>query len=122
MKKQVILLIIIVLAILGAAYIYFGGVPKSATTVGGQRDAHGCLGPAGYSYDEEIGACARGWELTPDIKRAAKIAVDYVGQGYALTVISLNSYEDRTYDIVLEKGTERTPVTIHIDANGVARE
>jgi len=29
--------------------------------IGGNRDEHGCLGPAGYSYDEEIGACVRSW-------------------------------------------------------------
>ena len=32
--------------------------------IGGERDEHGCLGPAGYSWDEEIQACARNWSTT----------------------------------------------------------
>lgn len=30
--------------------------------VGGQRDEHGCLGPAGYTWDESLKACVRPWE------------------------------------------------------------
>lgn len=48
--------------------------------IGGQKDEHGCLGPAGYSYDSEIGACTRNWELDENQAKAAKIAVDYLGK------------------------------------------
>ncbi|MBN2251669.1 MAG: hypothetical protein JW724_06320 [Candidatus Altiarchaeota archaeon] len=43
--------------------------------IGGGRDEHGCLGPAGYSYDEDVGACTRSWELDEDQKKAAKMAI-----------------------------------------------
>lgn len=42
-------------------------------TIGGERDEHGCLGPAGYSWDQDIGACIRGWELNETQKSAVKI-------------------------------------------------
>jgi len=31
--------------------------------IGGQRDEYGCLGPAGYTYNETIDSCVRQWEL-----------------------------------------------------------
>ncbi|MFH2028349.1 MAG: hypothetical protein ABIJ08_04385 [Nanoarchaeota archaeon] len=43
--------------------------------IGGQRDEYGCLGPAGYSWNEDINACVREWELDEDQREAAKIAV-----------------------------------------------
>ena len=46
-----------------------------AETIGGQRDDHGCLGPAGYSWNEDLGACTRSWELNETQKEAAKIAI-----------------------------------------------
>jgi len=57
--------------------------------IGGQRDEHGCLGPAGYLYDEEVGACIRVWELDENGKKAAGIAVAEIGSAKGLTVISV---------------------------------
>lgn len=58
--------------------------------IGGERDEHGCLGPAGYSYDENIGACTRRWELeSEDLREAARIAVNNVGPYYSLTVVEV---------------------------------
>jgi len=31
--------------------------------VGGDRDAHGCIGSAGYQWCEKLGKCVRPWEL-----------------------------------------------------------
>ena len=58
--------------------------------IGGQRDEYGCLGPAGYSYDQDVGACTRNWEIKEtQIKQAAKMAVDYAGAEKGLTVIDV---------------------------------
>ena len=43
--------------------------------IGGDRDSHGCLGPAGYSWDADVAACMRSWELNETQRKAAKIAV-----------------------------------------------
>ncbi len=60
--------------------------------IGGQKDEHGCLGPAGYSWAEDVGACTRSWEIIgDDAIRAAKIAVEYAGSGYGLTVTQINA-------------------------------
>lgn len=61
-------------------------VPIQEPLIGGQRDEHGCLGPAGYSWDAEVGACIRVWELDEQQKRAAKIAVEKIGQENGLTI------------------------------------
>ena len=60
--------------------------PEEDKLIGGQRDEHGCLGPAGYSWDAPIGACVREWELNDLQRFAAKTAVDKVGEEYGLTV------------------------------------
>lgn len=33
---------------------------------GSDRDAHGCIGSAGYSWCESTGKCERPWELAKD--------------------------------------------------------
>ena len=35
----------------------------AAEMPGSDRDAHGCIGSAGYSWCESAGKCARPWEL-----------------------------------------------------------
>jgi len=44
--------------------------------IGGETDEHGCLGAAGYTYDEDVGACTRDWELNENQAKAAKIAME----------------------------------------------
>jgi predicted amidohydrolase YtcJ len=36
---------------------------KPGAVVGGDRDAHGCIGSAGYQWCENLGECVRPWEL-----------------------------------------------------------
>jgi hypothetical protein len=61
----------------------------SEQPIGGERDEHGCLVAAGYSWNEEIQACTRDWELDENQQRAAEIAVDYVGSEEGLTVTEI---------------------------------
>lgn len=94
-------------------YRFFG--TNTIRPIGGDRDKSGCLTPAGYTYDAEVSACIRGFEMTADIKRAASLAVQKVGASYALTVVSFNSYEEfGAYDIMLERGIERSKQTVYI--------
>lgn len=82
--------------------------------IGGERDEHGCLGPAGYSWDEEIGACIRVWEIESEqFKRAAKIAVEYKGQSYGLTIVGIEERECVGCFIVhMTKGNEQIYVEL----------
>lgn len=91
--------------------------------IGGERDSHGCLTTAGYSFDDEVGACLRSFEMTPDIKQAAKLAVEHAGRGYALTVVSFNSFEEPgAYDIFFERGEERVREAVYIRGGEVAQQ
>ena len=115
--KNILIVVIIIIVIFGLFYFFRNGgtPPIQDTPIGGSRDTNGCLNPAGYGFNEGVGACLRAFEMTPDIMKATKIAVDYVGRGYALTVVSFNSYEEvGAYDIVLERGVERTTQTVYI--------
>ena len=115
MKKILSFIVVLLLIVLGLFYFLRDKEVEPIVAVGGNRDTHGCLGPAGYGWSEEVGACLRAFEMTPDILKASKIAVDHVGPGYALTVVSFNSYEEAgAYDIVLESGEERSKQTVYI--------
>lgn len=52
------------------------------TSVGGDRDAHGCLAPAGYRWCAATDRCERPWELA----RA---------QGFANTAEEFDAYCDK---------------------------
>jgi heat shock protein HslJ len=108
-------IIIVVLILLIGSWWFLQDKEDSGSLIGGERDTQGCLTAAGYSFNETIGACARQFELTPGIEEAASKAVEAVGRGYALTVVSFNSYEEPgAYDIVLERGEERERETVYI--------
>lgn len=62
------------------------------TLIGGDKDEYGCLIGAGYSWDEDIKACTRNWEIKEeDQKKAAKIVVEYLGNIEGLTMIEVES-------------------------------
>jgi hypothetical protein len=84
--------------------------------IGGERGEHGCLGPAGYSWDEDVGACIRSWEFPdPDQKRAAGIAVDHLGWRYATTVISVEGLECiGCFTLTIEQGEERERTKVEV--------
>lgn len=73
--------------------------------IGGQRDEHGCLGPAGYSWSEDIGACIRTWELDESQQKAAKIAVESVNNIKGTTVIEVETLRcPGCFNVKLELG------------------
>ncbi len=128
MKKTINVFLTVLVAslvIVGAAYALKGMVIEKddglqpEQPIGGQRDEHGCLGPAGYSWLEEVGACGRNWELDENQRQAAKIAVDYQNQDYGLTVIEvLQTRCPGCWSVDLEElsqDLERTSVKIQID-------
>jgi len=109
MNKKVIVLAIMVLPIALVA----GCVNEP---IGGQRDEHGCLGPAGYVWDEEIGACVREWELDDDQKQVANVAVNYIGYQYATTIIEVSKKEcEGCFEVKLEQGENRDMITVEIE-------
>jgi len=58
--------------------------------IGGEKDEHGCLGPAGYAWSEEAGACLRDWEIKgEDQKKAVKIALEQLNWQKDATVLEV---------------------------------
>lgn len=101
---------LLVIAVLASVVVVSGCTTEAP--IGGERDEHGCLGPAGYSWDEDVGACLRSWELDDDQKRAAKEAVEYVGYEKGLTILSADAGEcEGCFVVHLEKGQDRVAVT-----------
>ncbi|AWH54085.1 hypothetical protein C1924_13295 [Stenotrophomonas sp. ESTM1D_MKCIP4_1] len=59
-----IALLLPVLALASCAHPAPVGPPAAATpAVGSDRDAHGCIGSAGYQWCQRSGRCERPWEL-----------------------------------------------------------
>jgi hypothetical protein len=118
LKKFLIFLIIAIILVGAGVWGYFAWQNKYGETppvIGGDRDSGGCLIAAGYAFNDEVGACIREFEMTPDIKQAAKLAVDYAGREYGLTVISFNSYEESgAYDIFFRSGDNEAGEDIYI--------
>lgn len=59
MKKIFIILLILIITFITAC-------KTDDQPIGGQRDEHGCLGPAGYSWNETEKECVKSWETGVD--------------------------------------------------------
>lgn len=82
--------------------------------IGGETDEHGCLGPAGYSWDANIQACSRSWEIKDeDQVKAAKLAVEKIGPQTGLTVTQIEVLKcPGCYTVTLSLNQE--PITVEI--------
>lgn len=80
--------------------------------VGGDRDEYGCLGSAGYRFDEEVGACIRNWELDENQKKAAKVGVEALGLENSTIIEVLTAQCLGCFTVTLEAGKNRLKVTI----------
>ena len=103
--KKIFLLVLI-------AIIFVSGCTQS---IGGDRDSHGCLGPAGYTFDEDLNVCTRDWELTDsNVINAAKIAVKEVEQ-YGLTLEQIESYGCEGCYIISLSNPDYEQITITLE-------
>ena len=63
MKKTIISFIVLVIAVVGIYYIASNNnSSRVSNMVGNDRDIHGCIGSAGYSWCEAKKICIRSWE------------------------------------------------------------
>jgi hypothetical protein len=85
----------------------------SGQLIGGQKDSHGCLGPAGYTWNEEVGACIRPWELDDQQKAAAKVAAESLS--YTTTIIEVTKGTcDTCYKVLLQGNQEEGQTEINV--------
>ena len=83
--------------------------------IGGQTDSYGCLGPAGYAWDADVGACTRPWELNEDQAMAAGIAVDYVGYVKPTTITAVSEQKcPGCFSVTLEQGEDRERIAVQV--------
>lgn len=80
MKK--IVLLIAALILLGVLVVVYIPFTPSSPRVGADKDAHGCIGSAGYTYSTVRNDCIRLWKegtaLTPVIPEGTPVLVAYV--------------------------------------------
>ena len=93
------------------------GVQKIETEVeeikvGGDKDEHGCLGSAGYRFDEEIGACIRDWELNKNQRRAAKMGVETMNLENPTVIEVLVTQCSGCFTVTVEAENNRLKVKI----------
>ncbi len=66
-KQTKIIILVFVIAVLGAVgFVVFRNNTVPDQIVGGDRDEHGCIGSAGYSWCEQKQKCLRIWEEACD--------------------------------------------------------
>ena len=107
---------IILLVLISALFM---GCIQTEEPIGGERDEHGCLGPAGYTWDEDIGACVRGWELDEGQKKAAKIAVAPLS--YSVTVVGVDVLRcPGCFNVHLQRNDNQEELTVNIRNWGIS--
>lgn len=122
MKKN----IIIVSAILYAG-IAFSATAQAAAPkpIGGDKDSHGCLTAAGYSWNEAKKDCTRSWEDakvstgTPGQIVSSAARAENIRKQITLTIARLNAaidrvktLADRTESRILKLSTEKVNVSV----------
>ena len=81
---------------------------------GGDKDEHGCIGSAGYTWSSEVGACIRDWELDENQKKAAKISVEPLS--FYVTVIGVDVARcPGCFSVRLQRNDNREQLTVTLD-------
>ena len=99
MKKLVYILITSLLIVTVIALSVFtiqnlnlkNNIQLTGKTIYNQEDKPGCLESAGFTWDEEMNACIRSWELSDDDKKAAKIALEQTKTNSSTNIIEVNN-------------------------------
>lgn len=86
----------------------------SKSPIGGNRDEHGCLGSAGYNWNEDLGVCLREWELDDNQREAVKIAIQSLD--YEVTIIEvLDTQCLGCFEIRLQRNDNREMFNISME-------
>lgn len=111
MKRIIYLVSILCVFVLSILVLF--GCNSNNNLIGGQKDTHGCLGPAGYSYNETANSCIRPFEIDADARKAAGIVVGYIGYVDGLTIIEVvKGGCDGCYTITFDKNNERMKASV----------
>ena len=89
MKKHTYAIIILIVVVLVASIIVVRN-GQEPSPIGGERDEHGCLGPAGYTWNETLEVCLREWEVTGNDRQILEYAMRYTTKQYGRTVTNIS--------------------------------
>lgn len=107
-KRKIAAGIIVIFIIIVVAVSYSLGYFSGEKPIGGDEDEHGCLIGAGYSFDEEVGACIRDWELNHEEKEAAKEAILNLNSLAEVTVLSVEKDTgEGCFNVTLQRNDNR---------------
>ena len=112
MKKLVYILLSSLLIVTVVALSVFtiqnlnlkNNIQLTGKTIQQLEEKPGCLESAGYTWNEEMNACIRSWELSDDDKKAAKIALEQTKtkNNSPTNIIEVNNMKcEGCYDIQL---------------------
>ena len=123
MKKQtrnIVTIVAIIGLIFSVCLILYPIFKNNNETVGGQTDIHGCLYPAGYSWNESLGFCLREWELNESERAAATIAVGPLS--YYVTVINVENLNcPECFNVNLQRNDNRNSFTLEISSGNITK-
>jgi len=102
-KKTISILVIVIVIIIGGFIAWRDvGAPTGNTIVGGDRDAHGCIPSAGYSWCEAKNSCIRTWETY--CTAATGKTVTFFCDASKEIVATFYPTDDKFVDLVLSDG------------------
>ncbi len=88
-KTSIALAILAALVLIASMVVLRNGINKEQI-IGGERDEHGCLNPAGYSWNETLQVCLREWEVAGADRQVLEYAMNYTRKEYSLTVTNIS--------------------------------
>jgi len=88
MKNKLIFILALAISIILFIILFYSTL-NTKEPIGGQRDAYGCLSPAGYTYNETFELCVREWELDQTKIEVIQASSDYIEKEYGLTIVSI---------------------------------
>ncbi|MAG01814.1 hypothetical protein CMI42_00605 [Candidatus Pacearchaeota archaeon] len=113
--KRSVSLIISSLLIITAIFLLVLSINKLPSTTGKAIETitdESCLSYAGYSFDFQLNACTRFWELDDDEKRAARIALSHLSSENPHVIEAVNLGCNGCYKIVIRSNNQ--DITINL--------
>jgi len=89
-KKTAVALIILAAVALIASMVVLRNNIHEKNLIGGERDEHGCLIPAGYSWNKTLGVCLREWEADDVSRQVISDIRKDKDEEYGLTFLNIS--------------------------------
>jgi hypothetical protein len=85
MKNKIVVIVLMLFVIFVGLFFYFYKNSDRGVVVGGDRDSHGCILSAGYTWCEVKNKCLRSWEEGCEVKSVFDAVYNIDGVDYKLS-------------------------------------